>query len=110
MNDSQIVPLQQLYLLALCGVAESNKLTPALQDLGNDRGRLYLLREGTTAPDVVLAFEFRGDCMTLAATTRDAGRTMDWTVFYGEGVDAVLPELHQFINANRLAAPKRRVA
>lgn len=106
-----IIPLDQLYLLAIVQTMKNEKLDAVLQDFGNDNGRLWLVRQGSTVPDAYLDFNFGKDSVAFLYTTRGERVLGPVTVKYAEGVDGYLESLTKFMHANRLASPtKSRVS
>lgn len=107
--EAQIISLQQLYLLSLCKMFEGEKLAAILQDFGNDTGRLWLTREGSTVPQAFVEFKFQRDEVALAVMTRDE-RTKAYIVKYSEGLDATLQDLQKMLRAGLLEHKVKRAA
>ena len=115
MDDATLIPLEQLYLMALATTAKSLKLDSILQDLtgtfkdGASRrqsGRLWLVSPGTTVPQAQIAFEFATDSIKVGVLTRDE-RELVRVVKYAEGIDGFLEEFTKFMQAGRIAAPRK---
>ncbi len=113
--DAKIIPLNQLYLTTLAAFFAAEGLQTVQQDLtgagtnGEEAGRLWFVRAGTTVPDVFVQYRFGVDQVVLGVMTRDE-RKLDQTVKYAEGLDGFGEELMKFMQANRLAAPKKKAA
>ena len=104
-----IVPIEDTYLNALSALLESEKLDSLLQDTNapgqTGCGIIWAVREGTTSPELSLAFKFDAIGVHLMAITRDE-RTANYRADFSGGIDGVLKELRTFLRSNRLAAPK----
>lgn len=109
MFDANIIPLQQLYLSVIVQLVNAEKLSAVQQQFSETTGRLWLVREGSTVPEIQIAYNFRDDDVTLGIITRDE-RKLERTVKFAEGLDGFLEDLQKFITANRLAAPKKSAA
>lgn len=103
--DSNIIPLQQLYLSALVQVANGEKLSAVQQDTGGDSGRLWLVGDGSTVPHAMIAYKFGLDSVSVGLIHRDE-RALERAIKYAEGLDGFLEELQKFLRAGKLAAPK----
>lgn len=101
-----IIALDQLYLMSIIGTCNALKLSAVLQDTGNDSGRLWLVPAESTVPLAQITFAFGTDDVKLGVITRDE-RELVRVVRYGEGLDGFLPDFMRFMQAGRLAAPKR---
>lgn len=106
MTDAKIIPLQQLYLTALVACANADKLDAVQQDMGQDTGRLWLVRQGTTVPQAWIAYKFQTDDVVIGVATRDE-RALKRTIKYAEGIDGFLEEFQKFMRANLLAKPSK---
>ena len=104
-----IIPLDQMYLLAIVQTANSARLSAVLQDLGNDAGRLWLTPSESTVPVAQISFKFDIDEVKLGVVSRDE-RELVRVIRYAEGLDGFLPELSRFLTANLLAAPRAGTA
>jgi len=103
--NAHIIPLQQLYLSTIVAIANADKLEAVQQELGQDMGRLWLVREGSTVPVMQVSYKFGADDVALEVIHRDE-RHFKKLVKYAEGLDGFVEEFHKFTQANRLAAPK----
>jgi hypothetical protein len=101
MEDAKIIPLQQLYLMALVATVNADKLDAVQQDLGQDAGRLWLVSNGTTVPQAQIAYKFGVVYVSFGIITRDE-RKLSRVVKYAEGIDGFLEQLQKFLQANRL--------
>jgi hypothetical protein len=107
MNDATLIPLEQLYLMALATTAKSLKLDSILQDIKDGKtGRLWLVSPGTTVPQAQVAFEFSVDSIKLGVLTRNE-RELVRVVKYAEGIDGFLEEFTKFMQSGRIAAPRK---
>lgn len=107
--ESTLITLQQLYLGTLANLAEHHKLDTVLLDAGENKGRLFLVRNGTTMPDAHIAFEFGIKSVHLAIETRNE-KNLVREVLYLEGLDAFLREFDKVLSAGLLASPAKRAA
>lgn len=101
LNQAGIINLEQLYLLAICKTIEAEKLQAVLQDMGEGKGRLWLVPEGSTIPQAHLMFQFGEDAVKLGLQTRSE-RSFAQVVTYAEGVEGFLRELQKVLRAGKL--------
>jgi hypothetical protein len=80
----------------------AEKLSAMLQDAGNEAGRLWLTRDGTTVPEAFIEFKFERDDVLLRVISR-SGRELDLKVAYAEGLDGALEAIQKFMRAGRIA-------
>ncbi len=104
--ESQIIPLQQLYLNCLAAMFKAEKLDTVLQDTGNESGVLWLVRTNTTVPELSLGFKFGATKVEFACVTRNE-RVFQAERSYAEGIDSFMQELQHFLRSGRIAAPKK---
>jgi len=105
---AELIPLQQIYLLAISEACKALHLDCLLQDLGDGKtGRLWLVHPGRTVAYAQLAFAFDHDDVTLGIITRDE-RELVRVVKYVEGIEDFIEAMTRFFHAGRLAAPKQR--
>lgn len=104
-----MIDIKQLYLGALEQMFADDKLDCVLQDTdiegGGNCGILWLVRKGTTNPEMSVAFKFQAVDFTVAVITRNE-RSALFARTYSEGIDSLLKELQHFIRTGRIAAPK----
>ena len=101
MKDTNIIPLQQLYLLALCEVIKAEKYEPALQDMGEGKGQIWLIPEGTTAARFKISFQFQPDAVKLGAFGKDL-KGIALEVSYFDGLDKFMEDLQKYLRAGLL--------
>src|SRR5271154_3042557 len=102
---SELISLQQVYLMAIAAACKSLKLDCILQDMGNDTGRLWLAPFGSTVPVAQLGFRFSQDSGGLAIVGRDE-RRLERVSKFAEGSASFLAACTRFFQAARIAAPK----
>lgn len=101
----QIMPLHELYLNVIVSVANEENLEAVQQDTGPNAGNLYLVRAGTTVPEVIVGYKFMDDSVGLTVVTRDQ-RDHKELVKYAEGIDGYAEKLQKLLRANRLTVIK----
>jgi hypothetical protein len=100
LSQTGVMPLENLYLVAICKMAESEKLGTALQDFGNGAGRLWLMPANTTTPDHQIEFKFDKDSVALAVASRNEREFKPRVVKYSEGIDGFCKDLQKHLRAN----------
>lgn len=105
----EVLPLEQLYLMALIQCLKAEKMDAVLQDFGDDKGRLWFVTPNTTVPLGSITFQFEMDGVKFGIITRDS-RELVRSVRYAEGIDGFLEEAQKFFRAGRLAAPSKKAA
>ena len=107
--SSPIPTLSDLYLLAIAAMATEEKLSCAVNQITDTKGALYLLRDGSTAAEAVIAFEFYPDRVVLQAVLRNEV-VVQTACTYVEGVDRFVLSMMKALRANRLVAPRSKAA
>jgi hypothetical protein len=111
-----MIELCELYVKAIEAVAAANGLEIALQKAVPTKGdstiyvgALYLLRKGTTIPDMTVAFTFQTDRVILQTHARNELNTRtrhSRALAYAGGIDGWLGDMNKDLQAGRLAAEK----
>lgn len=103
-----IVNLVELYKNTIAAVLEhQHKLDTAEQADGSGlSGRLWAMRHGTTVPELIISYEFDNNGAKFTLVDRNM-RQSGYNLAYVEGVEGFLGDMAKFINAGRLAAPKK---
>lgn len=96
---AELIPLQQLYLMALAATAKSLKMDTVIQE---EPERLWFVSQGSTVPLGMVEFGFGRDSVTFRVATRDE-RILVETIKYAEGLDAFLPLLAGLFQAGRIS-------
>lgn len=102
LSNAGVLPLENLYLITIVKMAESEKLGTALQDFGAGAGRLWLLPANTTTPDHQIEFKFDKDGVALAVASRNEREFNPRIVKYVEGIDGFCKDLQKHLRANLL--------
>lgn len=112
-----MMELCEVYANAIQAVAKRNGLDTALRratpfetkEVVVYAGGFFLTRPGITAPEMIVAFSFKGDSVTLGTRARNEqnSRTRALQEFsYAEGIDGWLSDLDKDLKAGKLSAPK----
>ncbi len=103
-----MINLHEQYLGVVEYCLNINKLDATHQPEGSKpSGVIYGMLKGTTKPSVIIAYAFEPQHVIFNVVTREMGRGFDNTVRYVEGVEGFVGELHKFISAGLLPAPKK---
>lgn len=108
-KDASVLPLQQFYTAIIVQMMNARQLTALQQEFENmadPSGRLYFVRDGTTVPEVIMEYVFTRDALQVKVLPR-SGKVLTEVVSYAAGLDSFLDELAKFLNAGKLAAPKK---
>jgi hypothetical protein len=105
-GDTGMIELERLYLMTLAKVAEAAGYDSVLQQMGPQKGRLWLIpqrKPATTVPDLCLAFGFTENEVAFSVQYRDDRPKMDEVASFAEGLDRFLQKFDRALKANRLS-------
>ena len=100
-TEQDVIPLQQCYLSVLVQISNAAGYQVLQHEEDNRTGSLWLVREGTTTPDVWLRYSFAGLSVAIQCNTRDSKR-VDAEVEYRVGIDEYAAAFNRALTANRI--------
>jgi hypothetical protein len=108
-----IMPIEQLYIRAIAGLAEDQGFACAMQDLQpNGAGnlpacRLWLIPENTTIPAGCVNIAFNQDGVAIELVMRNDRTLSACSIRYAEGLDGWLQDATRFLQAGLLADKRK---
>jgi len=99
-----IIELDKLYLMSIAKAGEAVGLSPVLQQIDRNIGRLFFIAASTTRADVVVNFHFDKDACNLEVQMRNGEKACK-SVAYIDGIDEFARELVRAMRSRMIAAP-----